>query len=581
MKRFGHLLLGALLLLAPRLSASTPDELFLQVYNLIEQGDTLQKNGQGMAAQAKYREALDQLQKLKKLYPYWKPAIIEYRQNYLQQRVGKAPAPEQALPADATRAPNRGGLTTPLPNPEIAALQEQIRRLQAERAKLEARLREALTARPAAVDPHEFEKVRARVAALQKENAQLKAKLAAASSAAPAAAKPESPEAKALEQAQKAAADLSRQLEAERAKVAALQKERDTLKQQLQKRPAAAPTPTTPAPQSAASAEELARAQATIKSLTQALEAEKKRAAELEHQLQAAREKLKKQRLSDAERQKIKDLETERDALRKQVMVLNRKLDELKLAKGDEAAKQLTERLNVLRARIQVYEAQAVPFTPEELALLRHQPTTEGLSDRSRLPATELPAGVAGLVSDAERAFRAERYAEAEAKYRQALASDEKNVHLLANLAACQLQQDKLAEAGKTLEKAARQDPMDPDVLSLKGLLEFRLKKYDDALKTLSQAAEANPESALTQNYLGVTLSQKGMRKQAERAFRKAIQIDPNYAEAHYNLAVLYARQEPAFPALARYHYEKAVAGGQPRNPELEKIIATAEKAAQ
>lgn len=206
------------------------------------------------------------------------------------------------------------------------------------------------------------------------------------------------------------------------------------------------------------------------------------------------------------------------------------------------------------------------------------EPKTEGLVDRTRLPASELPAGVAGLVTDAERAFRAERYDEAEAKYLQALAADENNVHLLANLAACQLQQNKLAAAEATLKKALAQDSMDPDALSLQGLLEFRQENYEAAEKTLSLAAEVNPESALTQNYLGVTLSQKGLRKQAETAFRKAIQIDPNYAEAHYNLAVVYARQEPAFPALARYHYEKAIAGGQPRNPELEKIISEAEK---
>jgi Tfp pilus assembly protein PilF len=71
-----------------------------------------------------------------------------------------------------------------------------------------------------------------------------------------------------------------------------------------------------------------------------------------------------------------------------------------------------------------------------------------------------------------------------------------------------------------------------------------------------------------------VTYSHKGLRTQAETALRRAIQIDPNYAPAHNNIAVIYLTQNPSLPQLARWHYQKALDAGQPRNPDLEKLLA-------
>ncbi|MCB1124949.1 MAG: tetratricopeptide repeat protein [Verrucomicrobiae bacterium] len=570
MKRFGMLLLGAVLLWAPSLAAQTPDELFVQVYNLITQADALKETGRDIDAEAKYREALKALEALEKEYPYWNRRVVEYRRQYLTARVGTEPE------EPATATPGTSPAPVPQLNPELEALRQEVVRLQAERGQLEARLREALTAQPALVpqagNQAALQQAQARVAELQRENTALKAMIPQAGTT-PTPPPSATPEAQALEQARQAVADLSQQLNALKTRLTAVEAERDALQEKLAGTPVVTP-PTTPP---TASPAELQAARSQIEALNQALTNEKARTADLEKELKTVSETASR-RSEVATNQRVKDLENERDTLLRRVNMLTRQLDEQNVAKGDEAARQISEQLNVLRARIQVYEAQAVPFTPEEMALLSAKPGTGNLTDTARLPTAALPAGVAALVSDAERAFRAERFAEAEQKYTEALTADDTNVHLLANLAACQLQQDKLAEAGATLKKALAKDPMDPDALSLQGLLEFRQEHYDEAEKTLSRAAQVNPDSALTQNYLGVTLSQKGLRKPAETAFRKAIEIDPNYAEAHYNLAVVYARQQPVMPALARFHYEKAVAGGQPRNAELEQIIEEATK---
>jgi Tfp pilus assembly protein PilF len=64
------------------------------------------------------------------------------------------------------------------------------------------------------------------------------------------------------------------------------------------------------------------------------------------------------------------------------------------------------------------------------------------------------------------------------------------------------------------------------------------------------------------------------MRSAAETAFRKAILLNPNYAGAQNNLAVFYLTQQPPSVELARWHYDKAIAAGFPRNPEMEKMLA-------
>ncbi len=77
----------------------------------------------------------------------------------------------------------------------------------------------------------------------------------------------------------------------------------------------------------------------------------------------------------------------------------------------------------------------------------------------------------------------------------------------------------------------------------------------------------------MIQNFLGLALSGKGLRPQAEIALRKAIALNPNYAEAQCNLAALYISQDPPLVELARWHYQKALDAGLPHKPEMEKAL--------
>lgn len=230
-----------------------------------------------------------------------------------------------------------------------------------------------------------------------------------------------------------------------------------------------------------------------------------------------------------------------------------------------------------MRARLDVFQARAVPYSAEELALFKQSspPPAPIAADSpaGKKKSQQLPAGTGALAAEAQRHFAAREFAQAEAKYQDILRQDEKNSVTLANLARVQIENHRFDEAEKNIQLALTAAPDDGYSLFILGYLKLQQEKYDEALDPLSRAVKVNPNSAEIQNCLGVTLSHQGLRGPAETAFRKAIQSDPAYGNAHNNLAVMYAGQTPPLVELARWHYQKAIAAGQPKNADLEKLL--------
>jgi tetratricopeptide (TPR) repeat protein len=231
-----------------------------------------------------------------------------------------------------------------------------------------------------------------------------------------------------------------------------------------------------------------------------------------------------------------------------------------------------------LEAKLAALEAKAAPYTKEELALFKAPPVVvmavaETNAVTAKKSVRRVPPGAGQLVAEAERAFTARRYVEAEQKFAEALKQEEDNVYLLANLASAQFEQGKIADAEKQLAHALKVDADDPASLTLMGIVRFQQDKFDEALAHLSRSAQLDPNNADTQNYLGITLSQKGQRGPAEAALRKSIQLSPDNPGAHHNLAIIYATQKPSFVELAKFHYKKSLALGHPKNPSLEEML--------
>jgi len=238
----------------------------------------------------------------------------------------------------------------------------------------------------------------------------------------------------------------------------------------------------------------------------------------------------------------LADLKQERDDLRTH---LNAALKALSAKQSRSEVKaqiaQLTQQNAALQARLAVDEAKPAPYSAEELALFRS----------SAAPAPT-PAPVVAAPVSAKELTPAEQ-----AVLREATAAMAARPPVVA--AAPAAAAEPTVTAGDLLASAQTA---------------FAAGKYDQALDWLGRAASLDPQNAQVQNLLGVTLGHKGLRSQAEAAFRQALLLNPNYGEANNNLAVVYADEQPPQPELARWHYLKALAAGQPHNPDLEKILA-------
>jgi tetratricopeptide (TPR) repeat protein len=469
-----------------------PDEQYVAIYSRIQQADSFQSLSQTRQALDAYVEAQTELQKFQKVFPDWDQKIVSYRLDYLKGKIAALTAllppltnaPPQTEPAVTNTTSTN--LATGL-EPQLEALRAQVLALHSDNATLQAKLKEALAVRPAAVNPDELAQAQAQILSLMKTNDLLKASVA-----------------------------------------------------QISARPAVTNLVETPVVNP-----ELTNLQAQVASLQSEM-------------LTASVEKL-------ALQDRIKQL---------QAPATNPPPASAQSA-NEARLRELDGEVETLRTRVVVDEARAVPYTSDELALLKQpEPQPAASSGTTEKPPHKLPPDSEKLVAEAQNYFAAKEFDKAAADYRKILQQDPDNPLALGNLAAIELEQGKLDDAEKHIKAALAQNPDDSYNLSILGYVKFRQEKFDDALDALSRAAKLNPQNPEIENYLGVTLSHKGLHTQAETALRKAIEINPNYAAAQNNLAVIYISDQSPSPELARYHYQKALEAGQPRNPELEKMLA-------
>jgi tetratricopeptide (TPR) repeat protein len=183
--------------------AQSANEFYVRIYSTIQEADTLASNMQHAEALQKYREGQSALQTFQKGNPDWNPNIVRFRLSYVNDRIAevlsKLPPGQVQLEKPAQAAapadPLQGAATTALEG-QVNVLRDQVRLLQAERTKLEAKLKEALAVQPAALDPRELAKAEQRILELQKENDLLKVSLEQAKAQKPVeqAATPAAPE---------------------------------------------------------------------------------------------------------------------------------------------------------------------------------------------------------------------------------------------------------------------------------------------------------------------------------------------------------------------------------------------------
>lgn len=109
----------------------------------------------------------------------------------------------------------------------------------------------------------------------------------------------------------------------------------------------------------------------------------------------------------------------------------------------------------------------------------------------------------------------------------------------------------------KKYQKLLEKDPLNLNLnLELAGYY-FSLGLYPEAIAVLKSCLTLAPRDPVAYNLLGFISLQLRYFKAAERYFKKAIEVSPNFLEPYNNLAALYATLGK--PRLAREFWEKAL----------------------
>lgn len=184
------------------------------------------------------------------------------------------------------------------------------------------------------------------------------------------------------------------------------------------------------------------------------------------------------------------------------------------------------------------------------------------------------PDAARSLVTQAEKAFAAGRLKEAAALYGQALDKNPGNARLLVSLAAVETRGGNLKDSEVHLRQALRNDLRNGPAWQLLGMNCLEQKRDDEAFAALVQSVLNDPDNPRAHHYLGIAAGRKGWSEVSEQELRRAVELDPGYADANFNLAVLYLRRTPPLLELARRHYQRALELGAARDPSVEAQLA-------
>lgn len=630
MKIWCHRSLFALLLfVGVSVAASDASDEYVSIYSLITKGDEMLGSGlKGEAAQF-YSDAHRKLVAFRNSYPDWNHQVVRFRLKYLGEKLADLPSIEvepiqSSVPTRSGRSKGNSNLSgqNRMLEGQISALNEQMRQLTADNSLLLSKLRESMSARPAEVDPSQVRKAEAKILELEKENELIELQLLRA-------LKPQrsSPPARSaaddLKDSQELVAKLLSDNEGLRTQVSdqgvvnsqltgsmadlnrqigLLSSDRDALKKQVERQPAQSNQ--NKLEQVIRDTESLNKQLATVTGEVLSLKVERDELLQRLQSVDASRDDqnavedlmrenalLKRQaseskptpiNVGDEQGElsvRIKTLEKENSELADKLSKARRLVDRENGSWLPRIGRRGTKNTSVLEARLAVLEAEKEPFNVDELALLKGADlesvlVKDGKSVTSGSKSTvEISQAAAALEAAAQAFARKGAFGDAEAKYDEILDLIPNHAPTLASLSLTQLKQQKFGEAEANLEMARKIAPENTYVLFLSGLLKMSQEKFDDAVTYLSRATVLDPDDAEAQNHLGIALTEVGHRGPAETALRKAIRLRPGYGDAHVNLAVVYASQDPPFKELAKYHYQQAINSGHPPDPRIEQLI--------
>ncbi len=205
----------------------------------------------------------------------------------------------------------------------------------------------------------------------------------------------------------------------------------------------------------------------------------------------------------------------------------------------------------------------AVPAKP---ALPSATPATPAAITQERQTAQQLH-------DTALKDFAEGRLDAASAGFQKVLALAPENPPALLNLALIAQRQQRAEDAEKLLHRVIQKDAANATAWLLLGIGAYERNDLVAAHAHLAQAVLHAPQDARAHQYLGATFGRRGWYGAGEDELRRALELDPKSAEAHYNLAAIYMERVPPAVELARRHYFRAVDLGAPPDKHLAERI--------
>ena len=170
-------------------------------------------------------------------------------------------------------------------------------------------------------------------------------------------------------------------------------------------------------------------------------------------------------------------------------------------------------------------------------------------------------------------AFQSGNFNGAREAYQRVLKLEPDNLTALVNLGASEYRLGNLSEAEALLRRSLQIKQDNPTAWLNLGIVYLGQNKPMHALSAVALTVAEMPGDPVAHNYLGLAAGRLGWREVAEAELRRAVELKPDYADAHFNLAVFYLERTPPAVELTRRHYHRALELGAAPDKLIEKAL--------